>query len=599
MADTRFFTAIKPTTLSSGTSIGATSITPAFIKDREDNSIATMATYFGTKAYGVIGPNTSREEHFSFTGISAGVLTGVSHVSMVAPYTETSGLSEAHAAGEVVIIQTNSPAFYNELANKQNDETVAGTWTFTETALPRSSASHSYVAGEEEYFATKRYVDGVALSGAPDASTTQKGVVEEATAAELTAGTAAGGTSARLFTNPSTLAAHIQSGAWLFASTGGTASAITATFTPAITALTHGMTLCVHNTTANNAGATFNPNGLGAKALYKYAGGSAIAVEANDMKALYHYILLYDLDADVFLLVNPSNGTLTATAQTEVQNFFSATDITGAEAETLSSSATSDSDSLHTHNRLVKNISVSYAVSGTGALGGTDYACGFSDATTKVFALGAAGGGASGGSLGTFALDPNFKTPYILATPSVGLTKTKIAGGVLAIGSDKWSSTVSGGGIIQKNGSDVTFSGTARTGPLGHNPTTSSLLVLYSTTKIAQFSGISGTTITNLSSDITLDTAVTATVGFLYDNTNSRYICLDTSNNLIRRFNSSGTTVDTLSYTIDDTKVIGLLSDGYRVYIVTQVSGGAEAGGAGSQGSGSVNMFAIPTTMTI
>lgn len=350
MADTRFFTAIKPTTLSSGTAIGATSITPAFIKDREDNSIATMATYFGTKAFGVIGPNTSREEHFSFTGISAGVLTGVSHVSMVAPYTETSGLSEAHAAGEVVIIQTNSPAFYNELANKQNDETVTGTWTFTETALPRSSASHTYGAGEEEYFATKRYVDSVVTGGAADANTTTKGLAEEATQAEIAAGTAVGGTSARLFTNPSTLAAHIQSGAWLFGSTAGTADAVTLTLTPTLTAYTHGMVICIHNTTAINAAATINVDGLGAKAIYKYAGGSAVAVEANDMKALYHHILVYDSDAGVFLLVNPVNGTLTAAAQTEVQNFFSATDITGAEAETLSGGTSSNADTLHTHS---------------------------------------------------------------------------------------------------------------------------------------------------------------------------------------------------------------------------------------------------------
>lgn len=51
----------------------------------------------------------------------------------------------------------------------------------------------------------------VANPAAADASTTVKGVVEEATQAEIIAGTAAGGTSARLFVNPSTLLTAIPS----------------------------------------------------------------------------------------------------------------------------------------------------------------------------------------------------------------------------------------------------------------------------------------------------------------------------------------------------------------------------------------------------
>lgn len=50
----------------------------------------------------------------------------------------------------------------------------------------------------------------IANPAATDASTTVKGVVEEATQAEVNAGTAAGGTSARLFVNPSTLSTWLS-----------------------------------------------------------------------------------------------------------------------------------------------------------------------------------------------------------------------------------------------------------------------------------------------------------------------------------------------------------------------------------------------------
>lgn len=77
--------------------------------------------------------------------------------------------------------------------------TFGGLQTFT--ALPRSDATPTL--GNE--LATKTYVDGVAIAGAPNADTTTKGVVEEATAAEIFAGTQTGGTGAQLFVNPSLL----------------------------------------------------------------------------------------------------------------------------------------------------------------------------------------------------------------------------------------------------------------------------------------------------------------------------------------------------------------------------------------------------------
>lgn len=55
--------------------------------------------------------------------------------------------------------------------------------------------------------ATKVYADNLAIAGAPDGSTTVKGLFEEATDAEVLAGTTAGGTGAQLVINPGSLSA--------------------------------------------------------------------------------------------------------------------------------------------------------------------------------------------------------------------------------------------------------------------------------------------------------------------------------------------------------------------------------------------------------
>lgn len=155
------YVASKNTRLSASAAAGATSFTVSSLKDREDSTL-TMAS-FGTKGYGVIDPGGSLEEHFTFTGISSTTLTGVSHVSMVTPYTETSGLSRAHSAGVRVVLATNSPAFYDTFANLNNSETVTGTWTFTSTALPQLDSYAAPTANAQ--LAAKKYVDDVAAGG--------------------------------------------------------------------------------------------------------------------------------------------------------------------------------------------------------------------------------------------------------------------------------------------------------------------------------------------------------------------------------------------------------------------------------------------------
>jgi hypothetical protein len=107
--------------------------------------------------------------------------------------------------------------------------------------------------------------DGTYQNGATtDASTTVKGVVEEATYAETIARTTAGGTSARLFVNPSTLP-NVLSYDYQADAVGTDSYAITCT--PAPTAYTTGMRFTFKAGTANTGTCTLNVNSLGAKTI--------------------------------------------------------------------------------------------------------------------------------------------------------------------------------------------------------------------------------------------------------------------------------------------------------------------------------------------
>lgn len=591
MSDLRLFSAIKPTTISSGTSIGATSITPAFIKDREDNSIATMATYFGTKAFGVIGPNTSREEHFSFTGISAGVLTGVSHVSMVAPYTETSGLSEAHAAGEVIIIQTNSPAFYNELLNKNNDETIVGTYTFNE--LPTLDSYEAPTNSAQ--FAPKGYVDAVAGGIANTDRLVVAGTAGETVAAgNLLYLKAADG---YWWKTDADTAATVDNVILSIAQGAGTAgnSISGGVLLKGLDTNQSGMTIGAIQYASNTAGG-----------ISSSAGTTEVTVgQARTATNLYFYPRFNQniTEAQQDLLdgitasaseINITDGLTATTAQlNEAGTFFGATDITGAEAETLTSASTSNADSLHTHASLISSFVFSPTFDSASS-SSVIRSCGFSDATEDILAVGVSQSSTDVAYIvGIRMSEDAGSSPYIntITSSSLPAASTPSTTDVLLIGSDVWASE-STGSEIRKNGSAVTFSGTARYGCLGHNNTDGQLLVMYSTTKIAKFTGISGTTITNASDDVTLDTAVTQ-IGFVFDDANNQYVCVDTTANVLRKFNSSGTTISTAAYTIDDAGVVGVCLIKDRYYLVKELRTALSA-----INQTATNISLIPTTMT-
>jgi hypothetical protein len=311
--DSQKFAAVKRTTLSSGTAVGATSMSVAAIEDRRGNTLTL--TNFGTKGFGTIEPGViGKEEHFTFTGISGTTISGIKWVLMVDPYTETSGFEKAHAAGVKVVLSTNSPAFYAAIAGKTNDETISGTWDFTASPTVPTPTTGTQAANKD-------YIDGVAIAGAPVAGQATTGIVRQTDTSQMTAGTATE-SGASLFADPAQMAAQIQSGSWttfVESASGDDAytAATTPSFTPAAGAMVTG-TLA----TANTTGATFALNGETPVAIQKVVSGALGALETGDIIAGVP-LLLYRT-ASVWILVSPSGSLPSALQiQADSQSFTS------------------------------------------------------------------------------------------------------------------------------------------------------------------------------------------------------------------------------------------------------------------------------------
>lgn len=100
-----------------------------------------------------------------------------------------------------------------------------------------------------------------------------------------------------------------QQNAYSVANAGGTADAITATYIPAVTALTNGMTLGVRASSANaTTTPTFTPNSgtIPVKTIVK---GNGLPLVAGDIAGGGHWVeLQYDLTLDKWVLLNPALG---------------------------------------------------------------------------------------------------------------------------------------------------------------------------------------------------------------------------------------------------------------------------------------------------
>jgi hypothetical protein len=333
-----------------------------------NGTLLTMAD-FGTIGYMTIEPdNSTQEEQIIFTGIiqnanGTATLTGVSSVGFVSPYTLTSGVLKTHSGGVKLII-TNTAKFYDDMASNANDEVITGAWSFTQSPTVPTPLSGSTTAA-----ASVAYVNAIAIAGAPDASTTVKGigrasvapvtptipifVTDNDTRVPTIAQTAA------LVGNNTDIAVGagnkmvtqtgLQHNAEKYApDTSGSSTAYVTTLAPAPISLTAGMIvyakLILANTTTTP---TINVNALGAKTIVKFTN---TALVVGDISANMFCTLIYD--GTNMVLQNPVGQTLS-------------TSFVGTPYSSGNLTSTQNVDNTFTPNFTAKTITVYYALSGT------------------------------------------------------------------------------------------------------------------------------------------------------------------------------------------------------------------------------------------
>ena len=170
------------TSLASAISSSATSLVLASITT-DDGVILP------TKTYGItVDQGTNSQEHMiaTFSGTTTGTIV-TRGVSVIDGTTNIPALQFSHSRGASVKF-TDHPILIRMLRILEGTDTLDTKLSYT--SHPTFTANTQII--------DKKYADDLAIAGAPDASTTVKGIIEIATSAETAAGTAAGGTAALL-----------------------------------------------------------------------------------------------------------------------------------------------------------------------------------------------------------------------------------------------------------------------------------------------------------------------------------------------------------------------------------------------------------------
>lgn len=308
----------------SGVIIGATSIALTSLTDIYGN-VLTM-TDFGTTGYITLEPDTTNEESATFTGVTANAngtytLTGVSTTLAKSPYTQTSGLVRQHSGGTKVVV-TDNVAFWNTFANKANDETITGQWTFS--VFPVTPATPT---------ATTSVLGMVKVSSAP-ASALSPIAVET--------------------TDPRVPVAYAVD------SVGTDSYAITPS--PAITAYTAGQTFTFQAGTANTGAATLNVNALGAKTIKKN-----VSTDLATGDILLNQIVEVKYDGTNMQLISiPSGIITTSTSSPTIQKFTTSSTTKGDATTQFSITNTSGSTYRYTWNSVGTDPSITSGTVPTG-----------------------------------------------------------------------------------------------------------------------------------------------------------------------------------------------------------------------------------------
>lgn len=310
----------------SGAVIGDTSLVLQSF-NRIDGTPITM-TMLGLSAYMTLEPgNGTQEEQIVFTGVNqntngTATLTGVSDVAMQSPYTQTSGLLITHA-GATTAILSNTSGFYSRFVAKDDDGTISETITFTQPNFPQMDGTTTPPSLPAQ-LVTKAYADSLSFAGAPNASTSTKGIVQIATQSQVDAKTIIGSTSAFLVQPLNTQRSTLLSD---YIVDTGSPNVIVITPSPAITSYIAGQAFSFKLANTNTSPTvSINVNGLGVQQVTKLNGITSPSV--GDMAS--GQLITVEYDGTNFQMLNPVANVPATSAQVTALQKFGGTGTDGA-----------------------------------------------------------------------------------------------------------------------------------------------------------------------------------------------------------------------------------------------------------------------------
>jgi hypothetical protein len=248
--------------------VGATTASLQSATDDDGNALPAGRYFFA-----IDGDNSSKE-HIS-SDLSGTSLTNIKTVSRQG--VEAAGCVRAHRVGASVALTTFAHIkFINDLVKGTTDLDASDPLKYDATAT----------INNDNHLATKAYVDGVAIAGAPDSSSTVKGITKlSVAAADPATPIAVGDNDPRVpttdennalaaTTTPSASNKFVtqkdyQLAAVVYAADSVGTDAYAVTLSPAPGACAAGMTLRFKAGTANTGAATLNVNALGAITIKK------------------------------------------------------------------------------------------------------------------------------------------------------------------------------------------------------------------------------------------------------------------------------------------------------------------------------------------
>ena len=180
---------------SSATSITLSSLT---LPQTSQKLLATDLATGGDVFYITLEPGSrTRQEIVSCTSVTQNAVTATlggctRGLAPISPYTASTSLQFAHGGGTSVAF-SDPPQVFNRFADQTGNAYISGEWSFPNgfvgfaSSVPYLTSAPTYSSSTQ--LATKGYVDGVAIAGAPDASFVAKGLLEAAELFEIGTGT--------------------------------------------------------------------------------------------------------------------------------------------------------------------------------------------------------------------------------------------------------------------------------------------------------------------------------------------------------------------------------------------------------------------------